>query len=177
MSYFSIWLDDLIRGVPESGVSSAPWTKAMLTVSPRAQSALLSTSWGNIQQQDIWEKWADCPMRVGDGEDKSRLLTLDGSVGGQQLSSSGAELGRPCPCTPSSSKVAWCIKVPVEVALLRRNTYQPFQKQLQNAGQIYTFSLTSLLLDCAILPSSICHLRAILISRTIFIKSFSVIRI
>lgn len=52
MSYFSIWLDDLIRGVPESGVSSAPWTKAMLTVSPRAQSALLSTSWGNIQQQD-----------------------------------------------------------------------------------------------------------------------------
>ena len=113
----------------------------------------------------------------GDREDKSRLLTLDGSVGGQQLSPSGAELGRPCPCTPSSSKVAWCVKVPVEVALLLRNTYQPFQKQLQNAGQIYTFSLTSLLLDCAILPSSICHLRAILISRTIFIKSFSVIRI
>lgn len=42
--------------------------------------------------------------------------------------------------------------------------------------QIYTFSLTSLLLDCAILPSSICHLCAILISRMIFIKSFSVIR-
>ena len=34
MPYFSVWLDDLTRGAPESGVSSAPWTKETLTVSP-----------------------------------------------------------------------------------------------------------------------------------------------
>ena len=53
MPYFSVWLDDLTRGAPESGVSSAPWTKETLTESPGVQSALLGTSWGNIQQQDV----------------------------------------------------------------------------------------------------------------------------
>lgn len=61
--------------------------------------------------------------------------------------------------------------VPMSVASLRersyRNASQPLSKQQQNAGQIYPSSLASFLLDC----------HEILISRTIFIKPFSVIRI
>ena len=87
MSYFSVWLDDLTRGAPESGVSSVRWTKETLTVSPGVQSALLGTSCGNIQQQDIWGKWADCPMRVHDSEGKSRLLALQ----------VGLQVGSSCP--------------------------------------------------------------------------------